>query len=137
MTKTPTQIDREIQEALGLPPAVMKKWRAKIAAYKKAVTAMEAGYSDTAFWAMVKARDVLDKVIYDATAHVPYVADRPRHLAAPIVAMVAERAELLGRTWDQAQEKGREANYRRLRGEIKRLTEEEREAKRPYEWMKK
>ena len=137
MSKTPTQIDREIQEALGLPPEIMKKWRAKIAAYKKAVAAMEDGYSDTLFRAMVKARDVLDKVIYDATAHVPYTAGRPAHLAAPIVAMEAERKELLNRTWHQAQEKGREANHLRMRGEIKRITEEEREAKRPYEWMKK
>lgn len=137
MSKTPTQIDREIQEALGLPPEIMKKWRSKIAAYKRAVAAMEAGYSDDAFRTMVKARDTLDKVIYEATGHVPYTAGRPAHLAAPIVAMEAERKELVGRTWHQAQEKGREANYRRLRGEIKRITEEEREAKRPYEWMKK
>jgi len=137
VSKTPTQLDREIQDALGLPPTITKKWRTKIAAYKRTVAKMEAGYSDDVFRAMVKARDALDKVIYDATGRVPYVAGSPAHLAPPIQAMEAERKELLGRTWHQAQEKGREANYSRLRGEIKRLTEEEREAKRPYEWMKK
>lgn len=52
-------------------------------------------------------------------------------------AMEAERKELIGRTWHQAQERGREARERSMRGEIKRLVEEEREAKRPYEWMKR
>lgn len=137
MSKTPSQLDRDIQESLGLPPAIVKKWRAKIAAYKRAVAAMETGYSDTAFRAMVKARDALDKAIYDATAHVPYVVGSPSHLAPPIQAMEAERKELLGRTWMLAQERGREANYRASREEIKRIVEEEREAKRPYEWMRK
>jgi hypothetical protein len=137
VSKTPTQLEREIQEALGLPPAITKKWRAKVAAYKRAVAKMEAGYSDDAFRAMVRARDALDKMIYDATAHVPYVAGSPAHLAPPIQAMEVERKELIGRTWHQAQEKDREANYRSMRQEIKRLEEEQREAGRPYEWMKK
>ena len=137
MAKTPAQLDREIQESIGLPAAVVKKWRSKVAAYKRAVSKMEAGYSEDAFRAMVKARDALDKTIYEAGAHVPYVAGRSAHLAPPIQAMEAEREELVGRTWSQAQEMGRAANERAHREEIKRLKEEEREAQRPYEWMRR
>jgi hypothetical protein len=126
----PAQLDREIAQAIGLPVDVLKKWRSRIAMYKRAVAAVESGYTDADFWKMVKARDALDKVIYEATAHVPYTSDA-------IQALERERKELVSSTWEQAQERGREANYRSLRGEIKRITEEEREAKRPYAWMKK
>jgi len=84
VAKPPAQLDREIQEALGLPAAVVKKFRSKIATYKKAVATMEAGYTEDAFRAMVRARDAIDKAIYDATAYVPYVAGQPAHLAQPI-----------------------------------------------------
>jgi hypothetical protein len=137
VAKPGAQLVREIQEALGLPPAVVKKWRSKISAYKRAVATMEAGYTEDAFRAMVRARDALDKAIYDATAHVPYVPGGAPHLAPPIQKMEAERKELTSSTWHQAQEKGREANRRASEAEIKRLKEEEREARRPYEWMRR
>lgn len=137
MAKRGAQLDREIQEAIGLPPAVVKKWRSKVAAYKKAVAKMEAGYSEPAFWTMVRARDALDKMIYEATAYVPYVEGSPSHLSPPILALEKERAELVGKTWLQAQQKGREANERAHREGVKRLKEEEREINRPYEWMRR
>jgi hypothetical protein len=126
----PAQLDREIAQAIGLPHEVLKRWRSKIAAYKRAVANVESGYSEADFWKMVKARDALDKVIYEASAHVPYTSDA-------IQALERERKELVSSTWEKAQERGREANYRASRAEIKRLEEEEREARRPYEWMKR
>jgi hypothetical protein len=137
VAKPGAQLVREIQEALGLPPAIVKKWRSKISAYKRAVATMEAGYTEDAFRAMVRARDALDKAIYEAGAHVPYVADEPAHLSPAILALEKERVELLGKTWLQAQERGREVKRRAGEAEIKRLKEEEREAKRPYEWMRR
>lgn len=137
MTKTGTQLDREISEFIGLPAEITKKWKSKVAAYKRAVAAVEAGYTDAGHMKMAKARDALDNVIYEATAHVPYVVGGKPHLSPPIQALERERKELLASTWDRAQERGREANYKRLRGEIKRLTEEEREVRAPYEWMRR
>ena len=86
---------------------------------------------------MARARDTLDKLIYEATAHVPYEAGRPAHLTEAIQALERERKALVASTWEQAQERGREANYRRSREESKRLEEEERESRRPYEWMRR
>lgn len=137
MATPPAQLDREIAQAIGLPADVLKKWRSKIAAYKRAVTGVESGYTEDGFWKMVKARDALDKMISEAAAHVPYVAGKSQYESDAIQALERERKALVSSTWEQAKERGREANYRSLRGEIKRITEEEREAKRPYEWMKK
>ena len=136
MVKT-AQLDREIAQALGLPAAFMKKWRAKIAAYKRAVADVEDGYTDDGFRKMVRGRDALDKLIYEATSFVPYEAGRPAHLSEAVQALERERKALVAGTWEQAKERGREANYRRLRGEVKRIEEEEREARRPYEWMRR
>lgn len=137
MAKPSSQLAREIAEALGLPDAITKKWTAKVAAYKRAAAAVEAGYTDAGFWKMVKSRDALDTLIYEATAHVPYVVGGQRHLSPPILELERERKDLLASTWDRAQERGREANYQRLRGEIKRITEQEREAQKPHEWMRR
>lgn len=137
MATPPAQLDREIAQAVGLPADVLKKWRSKVAAYKRAVAAVESGYTEDGFWKMVKARDALDKMISEATAHVPYVAGQSQYESDAIQALERERKALVSSTWEQAKERGREANYRSLRGEIKRIAEEEREAKRPYEWMEK
>ena len=115
----------------------MKKWRTKIAAYKRAVAGVEAGYTEEGFRKMVKARDALDKLIYEATSHVPYVVGGQPHLSPPIQELERERKELVSSTWERAQERGREARYQSLRSEVKRLESEEREARRPYEWMKR
>ena len=47
------------------------------------------------------------------------------------------RKELVSSTWEQAKERGREANRRAGEEEIKCLHEKEREARRPYEWMRR
>lgn len=137
MAKSASQLDREIAQVLGLPPAIMKKWASKIAAYKRAIAKLEEGYSEETFRAIVKARDGLDKMIDEAAAHAPYVAGQSPYLSAAIQGLQRERDALVSSTWTQAQELGREANYRRGRKEIERLKEEEREVKRPYEWMRR
>jgi hypothetical protein len=137
VTKTGTQLDREISEFVGLPAAIMKKWKSKVAAYKRAVAAVEEGYTDAGVLKMAKARDALDKLIYEATAHVPYVVGGKPHLSPPIQALEAERKELVSSTWERAKERGREANYRRGREEIAKLEEAERAARAPYEWMRR
>jgi hypothetical protein len=137
VARTPSQLDREIAQAIGLPADVLKKWRSKVAAYKRAVAAVESGYTDADFWKMVKARDALDKAISEATAHVPYVARSSAHESELIQALERERKALVSSTFQQAQDRGRAANERASRAEIKRLKEEEREARRPYEWMKR
>ena len=137
MAKSAAQLDREIAQSLGLPPAVLKKWRSKVAAYKRAIAKLEAGYSDDLFYATVRARDALDKMIYEATAHVPYDPAKPPHLSEAIQALERERKELVSSTWEQAKERGREANRRAGEAESKRLREEERETRRPYEWMRR
>lgn len=135
MPKSAAELDREIAQAV-LPPAVMKKWKSKIAAYKRAIAKLEAGYSDDLFYAAARARDALDTLIYEATAYVPWDPAKPAHMSPAIQALERERKELVSSTWEQAKERGREANRRASEAEIKRLKEEEREAKRPYEWMK-
>lgn len=137
MAKTSAQLDREIAQTLGLPAEVVKKWRSKVAAYKRAIAKLEAGYSEDLFYAVVRARDALDKAIYDAAAHAPYVAGKSPYLSDAIQTLQRERDALVSSTWEQAQERGREANYRRGRQEIKRLKEEEHEVNRPYEWMRR
>lgn len=135
MAKSAAQLDREIAQSLGLPAAVTKKWRAKVAAYKRAIATLEAGYSDDLFYAAVRARNALDKMIYEAAGHVPYDPAKPAHLSDAIQALERERKDLVSSTWAQAKERGLEANRRARDEESKRLREEEREARRPYEWM--
>jgi len=137
VAKSAAQLDREIAQSLGLPAEVTKKWRSKIAAYKRAIAKLEAGYSDDLFYAAVRARDALDKAIYEATAHVPYDPAKPAHTSDAIQALERERKELVSSTWEPAKEHGREANRRASEAESKRLREEEREARRPYEWMRR
>ena len=129
MAKSAAQLDREIAQSLGLPPAVLKKWRSKVAAYKRAVGNLEAGYSDELFYAAVRARDALDKMIYKATAHVPYDPAKSAHTSDAIQALERERKELVSSTWESAKERGREANRRASDAESKRLREEERETR--------
>lgn len=137
MAKSAKQLEREIAQVLGLPAEVTKKWRSKVAAYKRAIAKLEANYSDDLFYAAVRARDALDKMIYEATAHVPYDPSKPAHLSDAIQALERERKELVSSTWEQAKERGREANRLSHEAESKRLREEEREARRPYEWMQR
>jgi hypothetical protein len=131
------QIEREIAQTLGLPAPVVKKWRSKVAAYKRAIAKLEAGYSDDLFFAAARARDALDNMIWEATAHVPYVAGQSASESDAIKALQRERKELVSSTWDQAKEKGVAANREALEKERKRLDEEIREARRPYEWMRR
>jgi hypothetical protein len=137
VAKTAAQLEREIARSLGLPPAVTKKWKTKVAAYKRAIVDLESGYSEEIFRAAVRARDALDKAIYEATAHVPYDPAKPAHTSDAIQALERERKELVSSTWTQAQERGHEANRRRHTEEVRRLREEEREARRPYDWMRR
>lgn len=137
MARTPpAQLGREIAQVLGLPAEVLKKWRSKIGAYRRAAADVESGYSEAGYWKMVRARDALDKMINEAAAHVPYVAGKSQYESDAIQALERERKDLVSSTFEQAKERGREANYRASRAESKRLEEEEREARRPYAWMK-
>lgn len=137
MAKTAAQLEREVARALGLPPTVTKKWRSKVAAYKRAIVNLEGGYSDELFRVAVRARDALDKVINEAAAHVPYVAGQSPYQSDAIQALERERKELVSSTWERAQERGHEANRRFYAEEMKRLREKEREARRPYDWMRR
>jgi hypothetical protein len=137
VAKSVKQLEREIAQSLGLPAAITKKWRSKVAAYKRAIAKLEAGYSDDLFYATVRARDALDKMIYEASAHVPYDPAKPAHMSDAIQALERERKELVSSTLEQAKERGREANRRVGDEKIKRLREEEREVQRPYEWMRR
>lgn len=137
MAKTAAQLEREVARALGLPPAVTKKWRSKVAAYKRAIVDLERGYSEELFRVAVRARDALDKVINEAAAHVPYVPGQSPYQSDAIQTLKRERQELVSSTWERAQERGYEANRRSYSEETKRLREEERESRRPYEWMRR
>ncbi len=137
MPRTPASLDRDIQAALGLPAAVIKRWRTKVAAYRKAVRELEGGYSDAGVMKLAKARDALDTAIWDASAHIPYSPDQKPHLSPPIVELQRERDELVRGTYTQAQAAGREANERASRAELKRIDAEIRERDRPYDWMRR
>lgn len=126
MTKTPAQLERDLAQLL-LPPEVIKKWRAKVAAYRRAIIRLEAGYSEDLFQGAVRARNALDSAIYDAVGHVAYVPGQPAYASEGIQALERERKELVSSTWEQAQERGREVNYQRSRDQIKRIREEEHE----------
>ncbi len=136
MTKTPAQLDREIAQTI-LPPAVMRKWNSKIGAYKRAISKLEAGYSDELFKVAARARDALDKTINDAAAYVPYTPGQSPYLSEALQALERERKQLVSSsTLQQADERGREANYQRSRVQLQKLKEEEREAQRPITWMR-
>jgi hypothetical protein len=126
MTKTPAQFDREIAQAI-LPPAIMRKWNAKVAAYKQAINKLEAGYSDDLFKGAAHARDALDKTINEAAARVPYVPGQSPYSSEAIQALERERKQLVTLTQlAQSAERGREANYQRGR------EQEERKAQRSH-----
>jgi hypothetical protein len=135
MSKTPAELDREVQEAVGLPPAIVKKWRTKIAACKKTLRELEASYSEPAFWKAVRARDALDKIIDEACQHA-YTPGASPYQSPPIAAMVEEKKALYEGGLEPVSARGREANYRARMEESKRLKAEEREIQRPYDWMK-
>lgn len=137
MAKSAAQLEREVAGALGLPPAVTKKGRSKIAAYKRAIVDLQGGYTDEGFRAAARARDALYKVIDEAAAHVPHVPGQSPYESSAIQALWRERDALVSSTWEQAQERGREASRRAYADEMKRLREEEREARRPTDWMRR
>lgn len=137
MAKSTAKIATEIQELLGLPPTAVKKWRTKMAAFRKAANDLAYGYTDAGMERMRKTRDAIDKAIYDAVAEVPYVPGAKQHLAPPILKMEAERQKLVDELWEPSIAKGRAANEQASRAELKRLDEAIRERDRPYDWMRR
>ncbi len=137
MPKNKSQLNREIAQAIGLPEEVLKKWRARTTAYKRAITALEVSYGDTAFRAAVQARRALDKALDEAAAHVPYVPGRSPFLSEAIQTLERERKELVSNTLAQAEHRGREANRQRHHEASTRLRDEQRAANRELSWMRR
>ncbi len=119
---------RAIPEQYLAIAAIYPKWQRAIATARRAIAAVEAGDDD---WQAIKrAKDRLYKIVDEAAAYAPLTYKDPA-----IEALLAEIAALP--SIDQATERGREARGRERSAELKRLREEEREAQRPYEWMRR
>jgi hypothetical protein len=130
MTKTPTQLDAEIAASLATSAIapVLKKWRAGVAAYRRAVAQLEAGADD---WQPArKALDKLDKLIHQAAQHAPLSYKDPA-----VDALHQEKAALP--SFSEARERGQAVRSKARDVEIGKLRTEEREARRPYDWMKR
>lgn len=134
---SPKKIAQDIQAVVGLTPATMKKWKAKVSAFRKAAAELAEGYTDAGNTRMIKARNALDDTIYDAVADVPYVPGSPQHLAPPIIELNRQRVKLVDELWESSEAKGKEANYKAGQAAIKKLDAEIREQNRPYDWMRK
>jgi hypothetical protein len=116
------------QRAIATARRAIPKWQRAIATARRAITDVETGAED---WMPIKrAKDRLYKLVDEAATRSPLSYKEPalELLYAEISALPSIEA---------ATERGREVRERAQRGEIKRLREEEREAQRPYAWMRK
>ncbi len=123
--KSPAQLDREITAAMratnpGLA-AILKKWRAGIAAYKRELDKLEAGGDD---WERAaKARNKLDDISWEACGHAP-----GGHHDPVIAELASEREALPGIAL--ARERGQAVRVSVREAEARKLRDEEREYQR-------
>lgn len=108
--------------------AIYPKWQRSIAAARRAIADVAAGDED---WKPIqRAKDRLHKLIDEAAAHSPLSYKEPA-----LDLLYAEIKALS--SIEDAVNQGRDARIKARNEEIKRLREEEREARRPYEWMRR
>ncbi len=128
MPRTRAQLDREITQHLetsAIAP-MMKQWRAAIAAYRREIAKLEAGYED---WEPARrARDKLDKLIHLAAGYAPKSYGDPAidslHAAIAALPKIAD-ARIEGTI---ARSKDREIQLEELRIAKRKVDKE-------YEWM--
>jgi hypothetical protein len=108
--------------------AIYPKWQRAIAAAQRAIAEVEAGAED---WKPIqRAKDRLYKLVDEAAALAPLSYKDPA-----LDLLLAEIKALP--SIDSATSRGRDARDKQRSAELKRLREEEREARRPYEWMRR
>lgn len=119
---------RTVPEQYLAIAAIYPKWQRAIAATRRAIADVESGGED---WMSIKrAKDRLYKLVDEGAKHSPLSYKEPA-----LELLYAEMKTLP--SIEQATERGRQVRERQQREEIKRLREEEREARRPYEWMRR
>jgi len=119
---------RTVPEQYLTIAAIYPKWQRAMAAVRRAIAAVEGGSDD---WQSIKrAKDRLYKLVDEAAREAPTSYRDPA-----INVLYGEIAALP--SIDQATERGRQVREKQQRAEIERLREEEREARRPYEWMRR
>jgi hypothetical protein len=119
---------RTVPEQYLAIAALYPKWQRAIAAARRAIADVEAGSGDLN--PLFRAKDRLYKLIDEAAGHAPLGYQDPA-----VTSLYAE-IEALPKP-SEVEERGRQARERAQRGEIKRLREEERELRRPNEWMRR
>lgn len=108
--------------------ALYPKWIRAVAATHRAIDAVREGSGN---WeAIRRAKDKLYKLADEAAREAPLTYHDPA-----VKALIAE-IEALPKI-DDVEKEGLAAREKMRSAEIKRLREEEREANRPYEWMKR
>ena len=119
---------RTVPEQYLAIAAVYPKWQRAMATARRAIAEVEGGNDD---WMSIKrAKDRLYKLVDEAAAHAPLTYKDPA-----VEALLGEISALT--SIEQATERGRAARDRERSAELKRLREEELEARRPYEWMRR
>lgn len=128
MTKSPKQLQREIDAMLAIAP-MMSKWRRGIAAYNKAIVTLRAGGDEQD---VRVARERLHKLIHEAAKYAPLSYRDPE-----VEKLNAEYAALA--SFSDAIDAGRSARAKIYRDQADGLRQQEREDARnsPTYWMRK
>ena len=127
-------VKRAIPEQYLAIAAIYPKWQRAMATARRAIAEVETGTgSETGredWKALQRVKDRLYKLVEEAAAHAPLSYKDPS-----ITALYGEIKALP--SMEETVNKGREARIKERDAEIKRLREEEREARRPYDWMRR
>ena len=119
---------RAIPEQYLAIAVIYPKWQRAMANARRAIAEVEAGSDD---WkAIQRAKDRLYKLVDEAAGHAPLSYKDPA--VAELHTEISSLPSI-----EQATERGRAARGRERDTETKRLREEEREAQRPYDWMRR
>jgi hypothetical protein len=125
--KLVSALDRDIAASLAID-RVRKRWRTKLAAYQRAIAALETGSGELE--PAERALTGMYKIIDEMAQHAP------RSYADPET--IALQAELDGRVKiADAQSRGLEARSHARSEEIRELKDQEREANRSIDWMRR
>ena len=104
------------------------KWQRAFASARRVIADVEAGDED--WMAIKRAKDRLYKLVGEAAGHAPLSYKDPA-----VEALLNEISTLP--SIEDATRRGGEARQTKWSAEMKRLREEEREAQRPHEWLRR
>jgi hypothetical protein len=125
--KLTSALDRDIAASISID-RVKKRWRSKLAAYQRAIAALEAGTGGLE--PAERALTGMYKVIDEMAQHAPKSYADPETKA--LQAELDSRVKIT-----DAQSRGLESRQRARSEEIRELRNQEREANRSIDWMRR